>query len=123
MLRLRPADGHDLAFLRSTLCEAAAWRPDRPAPTPDDVLGHPGVARYLAGWGRSGGFALIAEDASGRPLGAAWFQLFPADKPGYGFLDTATPEVAIGVVAGEPRRGIGTASSPRWLTASARRVS
>jgi GNAT superfamily N-acetyltransferase len=44
----------------------------------------------------------------GFPIGAAWFRLFPADEPGFGFVDEQTPEVAVAVVPS--RRGRGTGS-------------
>jgi ribosomal protein S18 acetylase RimI-like enzyme len=43
----------------------------------------------------------------GFPVGAAWFRLFSAAEPGYGFVDEATPELAIAVVPSKRGHGIG----------------
>ena len=48
------------------------------------------VSRYVRGWGRPGDTAVIALDG-GFPVGAAWYRVFKADEPGYGFVDERTP--------------------------------
>lgn len=95
-------------FLWEMLYEAVHWGPDEaePKPPPEEVLGDPVLRRYAEGWGRDGDLALVARDAeSGREVGAAWYRLFPADEPGYGFVDAATPDIVIAVV--QDRRGAG----------------
>ena len=73
-------------------------------------LSDPAIALYLEGWGRSGDAAVVALDPDdGRRVGAAWYRLMPPEKPGYGFVDASTPELAIGVVPGARGRGIGGA--------------
>jgi ribosomal protein S18 acetylase RimI-like enzyme len=64
------------------------------------------VSRYVRGWGRRGDTAVIAL-VDGFPVGAAWFRLFPAAEPGYGFVDEQTPELAIAVVPSKRGHGIG----------------
>ena len=44
------------------------------------------ASRYVRGWGRPGDTAVIALEG-GFPVGAAWYRLFPASEPGYGFVD------------------------------------
>ncbi|HEX7460011.1 MAG TPA: GNAT family N-acetyltransferase, partial [Acidimicrobiales bacterium] len=39
--------------------------------------------------------------------GAAWWRYFTADRPGYGFIDEAVPEISIGVTSGYRGKGIG----------------
>ena len=50
--------------------------PNRTAQPPSvaHVQGDPGIAPYLAGWGRAGDSAVVAE-VEGEPVGAAWFRL------------------------------------------------
>ena len=62
------------------------------------------VYRYVYNWGRPGDAGVLALD-EGFPVGAAWYRLFSADQPGYGFVDEQTPELAIAVVPS--RRGHG----------------
>jgi ribosomal protein S18 acetylase RimI-like enzyme len=64
------------------------------------------LERYVAGWGRRGDTALVAIDEL-QPVGAAWYRLFAADEPGYGFVDEDTPELTIAVVPSRRGRGLG----------------
>jgi ribosomal protein S18 acetylase RimI-like enzyme len=102
---VRAAGAADLPFLKAMLYEAATWRPES-QPPPETVLADPHAARYVHGWGRSGDAGVIGEDE--RPLGAAWFRLFPADDPGYGFVAPDVPELSIAVAPEGRGRGIGT---------------
>ncbi|MDQ4106293.1 MAG: GNAT family N-acetyltransferase [Actinomycetota bacterium] len=92
------------------LYEAVHWGPEEsgPKPPPEELLAEPDLRRYLAGWGREGDFALIARDAEDdRKVGAAWHRLFPASDPGYGFVDAATPDIAIAVAPDRRGTGVG----------------
>ena len=95
---LRPADLQDLRFLRDMLRHAYHWRiaqdPDLP------------VFRYVQNWGRPGDAGVIAS-AGPNAYGAAWYRLFPASAPGFGFVDEETPEVTIAVVPSQRGRGTG----------------
>jgi ribosomal protein S18 acetylase RimI-like enzyme len=64
------------------------------------------LERYVAGWGRRGDDALVAIDEF-QPVGAAWFRLFEADEPGYGFVDESTPELTIAIVPSRRGKGLG----------------
>jgi GNAT superfamily N-acetyltransferase len=94
---LRPADQQDMRFLRDMLRHAYHWRiaedPDLP------------VFRYVQNWGRHGDAGVIAS-AGPNAYGAAWYRLFPASAPGFGFIDEQTPELTIAVVPSQ--RGGGT---------------
>lgn len=106
--RIRTASDskEDVRFLWAMVALAAAWRSLEPGA---DASSDPHVARYVAGWGRPGDAGVIAEDTAGRPLGAAWYRLFPETEPGYGFVDPGIPELSIGVEADARGQGIGTA--------------
>jgi ribosomal protein S18 acetylase RimI-like enzyme len=104
---IRPARGEaDVAFLRRMLCWAAHWES---AELDESVLERPEVAHYVEGWGRAGDRAVVAETTGGKLVGAAWFRLFGASEPGYGFVDERTPEVGIGVEPEHRGSGIGEA--------------
>lgn len=95
---IRRAGAQDLSFLRDMLRHAyyARWGTDADVP----------LGRYVEGWGRPGDTALVAIDEY-RPVGAAWYRLFEAAEPGYGFVDEATPELTIAVVPSRRGRGLG----------------
>ncbi len=109
---VRPGGPEDLPFLWEMLYEAVCWRPGGPRPPWDEIFADYSsrLPRYLEDWGRADDTAVIAVDpADRRNIGAAWYRLFPANAPGYGFVDASTPEVAIGVVSGWRGRGVGGA--------------
>jgi GNAT superfamily N-acetyltransferase len=93
---LRAADQQDTRFLRDMLRHAYHWRmgdPDLP------------VFRYVQNWGRPGDAGVVASSGP-NAVGAAWYRLFPASAPGFGFVDEQTPELTIAVVPSQ--RGLGT---------------
>jgi GNAT superfamily N-acetyltransferase len=94
---LRRGGAQDVRFLRDMLHHAYYWRERVPGSL---------VSRYVRGWGRPGDTAVIAL-AGGFPVGAAWYRLFKAEEPGYGFVDAGTPELAIAVVPSKRGHGIG----------------
>jgi GNAT superfamily N-acetyltransferase len=95
--------------------EALLWRVLNYAGGDPDVMlsehelrAGPALARYVAGWGRPGDTGAVAV-ADGVAAGAAWFRLFPADEPGYGFAAEDVPEVAIFLEPSVRNRGVGRA--------------
>jgi ribosomal protein S18 acetylase RimI-like enzyme len=99
---VRRGGAQDVRFLRDMLHHAYYWKERAPDTGPGPV------ALYVKAWGRPGDTAVIAID-QGFPVGAAWYRLFGRDKPGYGFVDERTPELAIAVVPSARGKGIGTA--------------
>jgi GNAT superfamily N-acetyltransferase len=94
---LRPVDIHDVRFLRDMLRHAYHWRFAEAEERP--------VYRYVQNWGRRGDAGVVAMDGP-HSYGAAWYRLFPAREPGFGFVDEETPELTLAVVPS--RRGKGT---------------
>ena len=64
------------------------------------------VGRYVDRWGRPGDTAVVLIERF-RPVGAAWYRLFQATAPGYGFVDEDTPELTIAVVPSCRGKGFG----------------
>ena len=102
---LRP---DETPFLQEMLYTALAWRPDVELPPREWVLEHPQVSPFHTAWGREGDTGLVAE-VDGAPCGLAWYRFFTEAEHGEGFVDEATPEVAVAVVDGMRGRGIGGA--------------
>jgi ribosomal protein S18 acetylase RimI-like enzyme len=101
---LRPAAAGDLVHVRWALFEAVSWNPERALPPFDVTLEHPELARYHCGWGRSGDLGVIATQGE-EVVGVAVCRLFTDDDHGHGYVDAATPELAVAVA--EPARGSG----------------
>lgn len=109
IVTLRAGRADDLLFLADMGFEAAAVSPEVRAMGKAAALAVPAIAKYLDGWGRAGDAAVVAVDDAGRRLGAAWYRLFPAAAPGYGYIASDVPELSIGVAAAARGRGIGRA--------------
>ena len=96
---IRSGGARDVPFLRDMLRHAFYWR------TPVGEQ-EPPLTRYVNGWGRPGDRSLIVFDDF-VPVGAAWYRLFTAEDPGFGFVDAQTPELTIVVVPSRQGQGIG----------------
>jgi ribosomal protein S18 acetylase RimI-like enzyme len=106
---IRLGEVSDLPLLYLMLYEAAAVNPAIRQLDREAALSLPQVRKYVEGWGRPGDQAVVAAEPTGRQLGAAWYRLFTAKDPGYGFVSEDVPEVTIGVVDDARGRGIGSA--------------
>src|SRR5438876_4522285 len=95
---LRPVGIHDVRFLRDMLRHAYHWRLAEDIERP--------VYRYVANWGRPGDAGVVALEGP-HAYGAAWYRLFSADEPGFGFVDEQTPELTIAVVPSRRGKGAG----------------
>lgn len=107
-MTLRPATPDDLPFLEAMEFEAFFWNPDTPRPPAADFLSKPEIHRLLAGWGRAGDRAVVAQEGE-MPIGAAWYRRWTDEDHSYGFVDAETPELGIGVAASHRSKGVGRA--------------
>ena len=108
MLRIRELEPADADFLGAMLYEAVYWDPAKERLPAELVLAHPQLTIFHEGWGRPGDTGLVAE-VNGRPVGVVWYRLFTEAEHGQGFVDEATPELAISVAVGHRGKGIGRA--------------
>jgi len=106
---LRMATAEDAGFLTDMLVAAVNWDHTREAVSRDRVLVDPRIAHYIEGWPRPGDLGVIAVEAGGRPVGAAWLRLFTSDDPGYGFVSEDVPELSVGVLPSWRGKGVGRA--------------
>lgn len=96
-IHIRPATQADEPILWEMLFEAAHMR-EEGQPSPQAAKDRPELALYVAGWGRTDDLGVIAIDSeTNLPVGAAWVRLLTGENKGYGYVDEATPELAIGV--------------------------
>ena len=98
---VRRGGAQDVRFLRDMLHHAYYWKERAPDAGPGPV------ALYVKAWGKPGDTAVIALEG-GFPVGAAWYRLFGEERPGYGFVDERTPELAIAVVPNARGKGVGS---------------
>ncbi|NEQ22516.1 MAG: GNAT family N-acetyltransferase [Microcoleus sp. SIO2G3] len=97
----------DEPFLWEMLYEAAHLGEE--GATVQAVKKHPEIAKYVEGWGRVGDMGCVATLInSNQPIGAAWLRLLTGDNKGYGYVNDATPELAIAVVPEHRGKGVGT---------------
>ena len=109
MVGIRELRADEVSFLKDMLYAAIAWNPERQLPLPKaELLDLPQLRIFHEDWGREGDTALVAE-LDGQPVGLVWYRFFTEDVHGEGFVDEATPEVAIAVVEGQRGNGVGAA--------------
>ncbi|WP_210508832.1 GNAT family N-acetyltransferase [Naasia sp. SYSU D00057] len=106
--RIREAGPADALALTEALVEAANWSAVDLRPRVQ-VLADPVRRRYIAGWQRPGDAGFLATDATGEPIGAGWYRLFAADRPGLGYVATGVPELTLGVRPVWRAQGVGRA--------------
>lgn len=111
---IRPLTPADQAFLWEMLFLSLYVRPGGEA-FAREILRTPELARYAEDWGRAGDIGFVAEDASEKPIGAAWMRLFTADAKGYGYVDDQTPELGMAIMPEFRGKGIGTLLLDRLL--------
>jgi GNAT superfamily N-acetyltransferase len=98
----------DEPFLWTMLYEAAYWNEAEPRPAWETFLADDHNRRYLDDWGRPGDAGVVAITEGGMSAGAAWYRLFAAERPGWGFVAEDVPELSIAVLPALRGKGIGT---------------
>jgi GNAT superfamily N-acetyltransferase len=106
MVQLRSSRTIDLDSLQEMLFEAFFWDTSTMRPVFASFRDTPEFSKLLAGWGRQGDRAIIAEE-SGTRIGAVWFRLWTPQLHSYGFVDAATPEIAMAVRQDYRSKGLG----------------
>ena len=109
MVLIRPLQPDDESFQWDMGWEAVATNAEARARGRETVMALPQLGRYFVGMGRPGDAGVVAVTADGARLGAAWYRLFSAEEPGFGFIAIDVPELAMGVVAEARGQGIGSA--------------
>ena len=94
----------DFSFLESFLYDAL-FLPFGTDPPRRDVIYKSEIYIYIDGFGSKAGDVCVVAERDGKLVGAAWTRIIPA----YGHVDDDTPELAMSVLAGYRKQGIGTA--------------
>ena len=109
MTKIRPLENKDINFLWDMLYEAIhVEEPAKKGPR-EEILAIEGIAKYVKGFGEDAndkGF--IAEDESGKPIGAGWYRVFDLENKGYGFVGEDIPELSIAIKQDGRGKGIGS---------------
>jgi GNAT superfamily N-acetyltransferase len=113
--RIREAGPADALALTEALVEAANWNALTARPRVQ-VLADPVRRSYIAGWQRPSDVGFVATDGTGEPIGACWYRLFAADRPGLGFVGAGVPELILGVRPVWRAQGVGRALLHELLT-------
>ena len=96
----------DFPLLEELLYEAI-FQPEGTEPLPRDIIKKPEINNYIKDFGKKkGDFCMFAE-FNGKTVGGAWVRILDGEPKGYGYVDSATPELAIAVFKKYRNLGIG----------------
>ncbi|MGC4118080.1 MAG: GNAT family N-acetyltransferase [Myxococcales bacterium] len=105
-MKLRALGQADVALLREFLYLAVHVPLGKPA-YPRSIVDLPAIRVYADGWGAAGDAGFVAEEA-GEVVGMIWVRLLTGDRRGFGYVDDATPELAMSVLPSHRGKGIGS---------------
>lgn len=104
---IRRLRSEEISLLSDFLYDAIYVPPGQEKPLPE-IINHPKLRRYIDHFGKASDRCFIAE-MNGQVIAAVWARLFSAARPGYGFVDAYTPELAMSVQVQYRGRGVGKA--------------
>ena len=105
-MNVRIGSKKDLKLAKEMLFEACFWNPTIERPDYVEFFKIPEINRILSDWGRFGDNLIIAENEQ-EYIGAAWYRLWTKKNPSYGFIDSETPELGMGIREEYRSQGIG----------------
>ncbi|MGP0586194.1 GNAT family N-acetyltransferase [Paenibacillus timonensis] len=106
MIIIRPLEPQEFDFFTDMHYESIHIPQGKPPK--HELLNAPHLKKYHEDWGRKGDRALVALKEN-QLAGAAWYRLFDETNPGYGYVDSETPE--LGIAIHSDFRGIGIGRS------------
>jgi ribosomal protein S18 acetylase RimI-like enzyme len=118
LYRIRPLVPADQALLWEMLY-LSLFVTEGQAPFEREILQQPDISKYVCDWGGSTDSGFVAVDENDDPVGAIWLRLLPGSKKGYGYVDDATPELGMAVIAAHRNQGIGTTLLERLVDSAA----
>lgn len=86
----------------------AVYQRDPAQPIPRSVIDEPSVRVYIDAFGEGAHDVGLVAEVEGQVIGAAWARVLGGEPRGYGYVDDATPELAISVLPAYRNGGIGT---------------
>lgn len=104
MITIRPLEPQEFDFFIDMHYESIHIPQGKPPK--HQLLNAPHLKKYHEGWGRQGDRALVALKEN-QLAGAAWYRLFDETSPGYGYVDSETPELGIAIHPDFRGMGIG----------------
>ena len=105
-MQIRLGNSEDLIFLKEMLFEAFFWKQELLRPKLEEFFENPEISKLILNWGRVGDRLLIAEQGNKR-IGAAWYRLWSESDQSYGYIDSNTPELGMGIYYEYRSKGIG----------------
>ena len=109
----------DESFLWKALYHAIHV-PDGQAPPALEIVHEPELARYVRHWLKRPDDLGFAAEEEGVLIGAAWLRRWSDQERGYGFIDTATPELSMSMLPAYRGHGVGTRLLRRLLSEAAK---
>ncbi len=104
MITIRPLKPHEFDFFTDMHYESIHIPQGKPPK--HELLNAPHLRKYHEGWGRKGDLALVALNED-QLAGAVWYRLFDETSPGYGYVNSETPELGIAIHPNFRGMGIG----------------